>query len=103
MKLVMPVISGIAFVIHRYIECDQLVSPVFTCDNMASKEHTFVFNELDLANSVESRHLPHYTRFRVDVSFSGVGQVVRTYNPLSLSSLASTLVVANSTPEMVQR
>jgi hypothetical protein len=58
---------------------------------------------LGLSHCVEVRHLPHYTRFTSTVSFTAVGQVTRSYSPVSLASLASTLVVANTTPERLQR
>ncbi len=59
--------------------------------------------ELDLGHSVMVRHLPHFVRFSASVSISGTGKVMRTYNPPSLSSLSTSVVVANSSPDKIQR
>jgi hypothetical protein len=62
-----------------------------------------ISQELSLVDRVQSHHLPHYSRFHCQVGHVGSGQVRRIYNPPSLASLASVIVVANSEPVKIQR
>jgi hypothetical protein len=100
----MPVISGKVIVISLLLTMVISRQDMYREKIMSKESPTKqVSHQLGLANCVEVRHLPHYTRFNATFSFSGAGLISRVYSPPSLASLTSTLVVANSTPEDVQR
>ena len=69
---------------------------------MGDNTYQDCLKELEPTMTVYPRHLPFYSRFesRLEVS---AGQVIRVYNPPSLSKLSSVLLVANCAPEKVQR
>jgi hypothetical protein len=65
-------------------------------------EVTEIISDLGMSVSVQPRHLPCHVRFESRVVAKN-GLAVRIYNPLSLGSLCSSLIVANTEKETLKR
>jgi hypothetical protein len=74
----------------------------FTILAIMAEVRQVVHSELHLTMGVHPRHLPHHTRFVSHTAFTSTGPA-RVFNPVSLASLCSTLLVANSEPDLVKR
>ncbi len=97
------VISGVVIVmtivmfpfIHNSVALSCFIR--YEMDNITER----ICPKIGFTGNVETRHLPHYTRFKSCLVFTNSG-ITRSYSPSSLSSLSSVYIVANSDPKKVQ-